>query len=636
MLAKHGTKLALVAVVLLHVALVLHFEPPSVVLGPDPINVIDYDTHYQQTVRALEAWNLAKRTWAWDPHLLAGQISGAIFDADTKLHELFVILLNRFGVPPARGFNLFIVLAHLFVLPTVYATARLFRLTPAACVTATFLGSMCWFFDSFSHWVFYCGMISYGFAAYATMLPIALFHRFREDRKPWQLAAVTVLLVLLHHLHPYSFFILIAPMAVLYLRGVSTWSRRDHASIVGMALVVVFANLWWLRVALHFWHYVLDSAFYLDAGASYLVFDYLGLLKEPSTTGFLATRSAFRFLALGAAALCLVGWRRDKDVRYPVLVTAIGGLTVVAYFGGYLPPLRQVQPYRFMLPAMFLATVPAAAFLCSAAGDLRDHLRTTGWRNPLVLLFGLVCFVATPRLVRDAIYFLPGFVPKSEIPPPGAPPNVNGPAAFGNVPWPEPIDYKHVPIPAEARAVTDYVKRVDDGSGRWLVEWWMFGERLAWSTNAQVLGGFRELNMGHSDANWFRRHASGAAPPGELEQYLQRYNVKWVVISNAVPAIEDRKDLFVLEANAGGSRIYRTRVTPSYIEGGGPGKVTAKLDHLDVKGSNGGDMVLRYHYLETLRCRPGCTVYRAEIPGDRVGFIGVRGAPSDFEVWNEP
>jgi hypothetical protein len=633
---KHAEKLALAAVLVLHVVLTLHFEPLSVVLGKDPITVIDYDTHYQQTVRALEAWNLAKRTWAYDPHLLAGQISGAIFDADTKLHELFVIALTRFGVPPARGFNLFIVLAHLLVPPTVYASARLFRLSPAACVTATFLGSMCWFFDSFSHWVFYCGMISYGFAAYATMLPIALFHRFREDRRLWQIAAVAGLLAILHHLHPYSFFILVVPMLVLYLRGFSAWSRRDHAAIVGMALVVIVSNFWWLKVALGFWHYVLDSAFYLDAGASYVAFDYLGLLKEPSTTGFLATRSAFRFLALGAAGLCLWAWRRERDVRYPVLVAAIGGLSVVAYFGGYLPPLRQVQPYRFILPAMFLATLPAAAFLCTAAGDVRERLRDSGWTSPFVLLLGLAAFVAVPRFVRDAVYFLPGFVPKSEIPAPGAPPNVNGPVGFGNIAWPEPLDYKHVAVPPEAKAVVDYVKRVDDGSGRWLVEWWMFGERLAWATNAQVLGGFRELNLGHSDANWFRKHPTGAAPAGELEQYLQRYNVKWVVLSNAVPALEDRKDLFVLEANAGGSRIYRTRVTPSYIEGGGPGTVTARMDHLDVKGSAGGDLVLRYHYLETLRCRPGCTVYRAEVPGDRVGFVGVRGAPPDFEVWNSP
>jgi hypothetical protein len=32
--------------------------------------------------------------------------------------------------------------------------------------------------------------------------------------------------------------------------------------------------------------------------------------------------------------------------------------------------------------------------------------------------------------------------------------------------------------------------------------------------------------------------------------------------------------------------------------------------------------------------RPGCRVRRVEVPGDRVGFIGVDDAPPDFEIYN--
>ena len=203
--------------------------------------------------------------------------------------------------------------------------------------------------------------------------------------------------------------------------------------------------------------------------------------------------------------------------------------------------------------------------------------------------------------------------------------------------WPEPLDYRHAPIPAEGRGLASFVNAHDDGSGRWLVEWWMYGERLAWATNAQILGGFRELNMGQSDANWFRRHPKGGSlDRAELAQYLERYNVKWVVMSTSLPEIESRTDLLELHTAAFGCRIYRTKIASSFLEGGGPGEVRATLDHLFVRGSRGGDLVLRYHYLETLRCRPNCTVYRAEIPGDRVGFVGVRGAPADFEVWSSP
>ncbi len=628
------TGLALFLVLALHAALAFRFEPPSVVFGPDPIATIDYDTHYEQTVRALEAFRSAGRTWAYDPHLLAGQVSGAIFDADTKLHELFTIALERLGVPPARGYNLFILLAHLLLAPTIYASARLFRLSRAAATTAVLLASLCWYFDAFSHWVFWVGMISYGFASYAAILPIALFYRYCEDRRPVQIAGVGILLAAIHHLHPYSFFILIVPMALLYLRAFRSLERRHHLAVIGMAVFVLAANLWWLRVALRFWHYVLDSSFYLDATAAYVVYDYLGFLKEPSTTGVMAARTGFRFLALGGATLGLLAWRRARDARYVLFATTLGVLLGVAYFGGYLAPLRQVQPYRFSLPATFLATLPAGAFLCAAAGEVRDLHAGGRLQRPLVLLLGLCIFVGAPRLIRDALYFLPELVPRHARPLPAPPPNINGSIGFGTIQWPEPFDFKHAPIGPDAHAVADFVRAHDDGSGRWLVEWWMLGERLAWATDAQILGGFRELNLGHSDANWFRKYPSGAAPdPAELGKYLERYNVKWVIVSNPTPELESRTDLLTLEATVYGTRVYRTRIASSFLADG-PGQVRAELNHLTVRGSKGGDLVLRYHYLETLWCRPACTLYRAEVPGDRVGFIGVRGAPADFEIWN--
>jgi len=62
--------------------------------------------------------------------------------------------------------------------------------------------------------------------------------------------------------------------------------------------------------------------------------------------------------------------------------------------------------------------------------------------------------------------------------------------------------------------------------------------------------------------------------------------------------------------------------------------VKAELDRLTVTGSRGGDLVLKHHHMEKLVCRPGCEIYRAETPGDRVGFIGVRYPPPDFEIVN--
>jgi hypothetical protein len=44
--------------------------------------------------------------------------------------------------------------------------------------------------------------------------------------------------------------------------------------------------------------------------------------------------------------------------------------------------------------------------------------------------------------------------------------------------------------------------------------------------------------------------------------------------------------------------------------------------------------VIRFHWMESLRCRPGCTAERYRVKGDRVGFIRVRNPPRRFEIYN--
>jgi hypothetical protein len=46
-------------------------------------------------------------------------------------------------------------------------------------------------------------------------------------------------------------------------------------------------------------------------------------------------------------------------------------------------------------------------------------------------------------------------------------------------------------------------------------------------------------------------------------------------------------------------------------------------------------VVLRFHFLETLVCRPGCAIAREPLSHDPVGFIRVAAPhPADFEILN--
>jgi hypothetical protein len=622
---------ALALVLLAHAGLVAYFDPPAVILARTPIGSFDWETHYEQCVRAVEAFRESGQAWSYDPHLLAGQPSGAIFDADNKFWELWVIAGDALGIPTHTAFNLFVWFVALLCPLCVLWAARLFGLSAAASTLATALASACYHFDAVAHWVSWVGMTCWGGAAFLWLPALGLFHRWLRSRSPWPLFGLFVLLAVLHNLHPYGFFLLAFPMGWMYLRDFRKLSWPEHAALAAVAVGTVVANLWWLRVAFRFWHYILDSGFYLDATPDYLLADYLGLLREPSVSGVMAMRSGLRFLALAGAALGLWLWRRDRDPRFAPVCLGLVVLLVVAYVGGWLGPLRQVQPYRFALPAMYLAILPASAFLERAASTLRaTKLPGVVWG-----LLALLCFVAVPRFVRDALYFLPDLVPRHERPLPAPPPDINGEVLFATIRWPEPLDFRHRRGGDDYGAVDAWVRAADDGQGRWLVEWWMLGEHLAWSTGAQILGGFREINLGHSDANLFRRWPDARPPdPDDVRRYLETYNVRWVILSNSVPALEQRTDLLRLEAIVTRHRVYRVRHPSSFIEGGGPGTVRARTNHIDVRGSAGGSMVLRYHWMETLRCRPACRLRRVPVAGDRIGFIGVDDAPPDFEIYN--
>jgi hypothetical protein len=62
--------------------------------------------------------------------------------------------------------------------------------------------------------------------------------------------------------------------------------------------------------------------------------------------------------------------------------------------------------------------------------------------------------------------------------------------------------------------------------------------------------------------------------------------------------------------------------------------VSQALNRIVVDDARGDEIVLRFHWAPTLRCRPGCTVERLADPADRAGFLRVVKPPPRFEIYN--
>jgi hypothetical protein len=643
----HGTRksrpsAAMLAALAGHVALTCYFVSVGAIFSPRVLTGEDYDVHAGQTFRVLEGLRQWGKSWVYDVSLLAGQPEGTIFDAGNKGWELWTYLLAQLGVHDAVAFNSFVLVAMLAGPLVVYGAARLFELGAGESALAAALTSALWFFDSFFHWAWWVGMISYAASAYLALLPCALFFRFVEAssepprRAASWLIAAALALAIAHWIHAYVFFAAAPPLLALYARRFRQLPRGGHWAVVGMAVFVVATSAWWLKNALAHWKYIVNSAYYAQGGAPYLWSDFAGLLRDGSDTGVIGTRTGFRVLVLALAVAGLAMLRRAGDRRFLPWCVALGAAFTLTYFGVYLPGGAQTQPYRNVMPLALFATLPAAHFLgllWRERGDLRRHAGA--------LAAALVTTVVVAQhLLIEALYFFPHALPE---PKPAYDGSASPLSKYGHLALPQrsALATLHYGLPhdeamgAALDAMVSWVERSVPRGARVLVEHGSLGERIARETGVEVMGGFFERNLAHADANFFRRFRAREASPLELAEYLRLYNIGWVIAQQPRRDFDAVPELLEPLPPVAAFCVYRTRLPVRPLVQG-RGAVRARTNVIEVRGTNPREeLLLSYHFHEALRCEPRCRLSRRIIDGDRVGLIAVPAPhPADFVIVN--
>ena len=188
--------------------------------------------------------------------------------------------------------------------------------------------------------------------------------------------------------------------------------------------------------------------------------------------------------------------------------------------------------------------------------------------------------------------------------------------------------------------VLSWVERHDDGRGRILVEGPLYGEFLAWSTDAQIVGGFAQRNVRHAWANLFRWDPLGQVGSGELRRYLETYAIHWIIVTSPgveAPWWDAHPEVLEPAEPIGPWRTYRVRRPTALAKSGAVDvDVRASTNRIQVAGSDPQrDVILRYQWLETLACRPDCEVSPREETGRRMPLMVVPAPhPADFEIYN--
>lgn len=338
-------------------------------------------------------------------------------------------------------------------------------------------------------------------------------------------------------------------------------------------------------------------------------------------------RAGLRFLVLAAGACGLVRWRRDGDPRARTIGLTVSLLLAESYLGRYTPLTAQIQPYRFIVPATFLMLLPAVDY----ALDARTWEVVRRARGPVLVL----AFAALQLVLRDALYFFPDAVPRMASLD-GGEVDESEPELITPTGYPRQGERRHPLWPSDVDPTVRWF-REHRATGRVLVEPNVLGERLAAHVpGIAVMGGIRERNLTHALTNFFRLYPAREAAPDVFARYLARYAVEYVAFGSERPFPRAYEGLMEIVAALPDVQIARV-LRPTSLVVDGPGRVHASMNRIEVDATDPArDVVLRYHYLETLVCEPACTLTRADEPDDPVGFLRVRAPhPARFVVRND-
>ncbi len=636
--SRYVFPIALIVAIVVHVLTVLYFAPPRMIFSQTPLANLSFELHVGQTSRVTRALDGFGESWAYEPKLLAGAPIGTAIDTNSRAWQFWTYSLWKMGLNKSTALNLFVLIAHLLAPWTVLLAARLFGLGKWPALAAAGLAYLLWFFDGYFHWCWWSGMVPFAVAGNLCLLCVALLYRYVSAPRWWLALLLWLAFAFTHLVHAYAVFALLVPFVLLSVLAFKSLGLKHFLVLAGAALVTLAVNAKWVALGFAFWSPGEGVVAVGQGTLSHLLTDFLGLNSDTSVTGGVGMRSGFRFLTLGAAVITLVLWRRDRDRRFRVIAATVLSLLGVAYLGGYIPGLKWIQPYRYVVPALFIATIPAA--------QLIEEVRMRGALRNLpkmaVVVGAMIVFAAIPRLARDVVYFVPAFViePKDL---PEETPHIADIIGFGSIGYPRHRDHRHKSVPQYIEKIVKALHRWNFDQGRVLIEYEPLAEHVNWRTQAHVLGGSRFRNSKFAAANYFVRYPKVDPNPAEIRKYLETYAVGWaIVLANPDLGEDDYVERFAGQVDllkpfsvAWPFRVLKSQLPVSYFQQGS-GKVMASMNRFEVSDTHPEeDIVLRFHYLETLICEQDCKVEKHPVDGDPAGFVRVPAPhPSNFTITN--
>ncbi len=503
--AARGRTIAAVMIVC-HVVATLYFFPPEDVFNDRPVLTLDHAVHFYEVERGRGVFGESFRLHTYDPYFCAGYPGGTVFEIDTNGVSLWCALLRL--IDTARAYKLFILLAHLLAVVTVYAGCRRLRFDAGESVFGTLI------FLAYWHWgrpytgdFRFAGMFSYLFVCHLSLYVAGLFRSFLDGERVRRFYVIGPLAFLVH---PTAAIILPVPFLALFcarrfFAGEEEERRLRARRLLGRflawCLIVLAANALWLVPLFRYLDIktASESFFQIDG-----IRGLLGVLVKPGNI------PALLLVLLGGIGFGVMA-RRGRLFEAVPPAAASCFLLFLAGFGIRLPVVDQMEPGRFLVPSLVfmapLAGAGCAALFAEARRVLSSRRAIRSARACIAIALALCSPVF--GLVESRAY------------------------------------YRHTlstTLPPEVARAIEAIRMHADDSGRLMIEdgpAWVYGNShlpsmIPLFTGIEQIGGpYPFMFIEHGFTTFQTRMTMGeplrVMPPGRLLEYIDLYNVRWIL-----------------------------------------------------------------------------------------------------------
>lgn len=606
---------------------------------PYPIVRDDHTFNYYYAVTTRDYLASSGSSAGYDPFFMSGYAKSIIYPTSSTLAELVLFLSTGAGVGvgaerdhAALAYKLFVI-AVAFLCPIVFWLASKVWTHDSVAAQFALLFYLTYFWSDIGVWYIVVGMVPYVLAGSLALLATAAFARYvapepvsRLGTLAWWLmvGAFSSFAVMVHLTVP----IAVAPawVAILLCRWRElTWRRRG-----GLAAALVLpplVNAFWLIPGIRLWS---------TKGRTDIVFVNENVIER--LWGLVTGESPVQTCLAVLAPLGIWAWsKRDRASAWGAAALVVWCFAL-GYLGGWFRALDFLQPGRYTLYLYTFASLGAGIAAASACRWSADRIRAA-WTPGLGASFwlGLVALgiAASWRNLAEVA-------------------RANPPVLETRLPR----HFEELILFLRANSKPGERLLFEDRNRGIIKDGWALDDPfqsvrpaplLPLLTGLEVIGGpylytHQKTNFTQAGDGWlWGLEGPTAWDPVRFEKFARWYDLAWLVAwsPEARAFCHRHPELVNVVATFGPSHapLLVARLNraphPAIV---GQATVTARPGRIEVENARpeGGELVLRYHWVPGLVTDPPTRLDEYPIDLDPVGLIRIHDPPPRFTIRLDP